>query len=704
MRGGCKGMELCALLCTAALTWLSACAHQPVMSEPDRSASLRPDLRVERLENGLTIYMVTDNSAPLVSYQVWFKVGSVNEHEAGPNDDHGITGLSHFFEHMMFRGTEKHPKYFDEIYSLGAKLNAYTWLDETVYWEKIPSQHLETVIHMEADRLEHMTIDFLNLEPEREVVKSERLLRTDNRPQGLAWEILQSRAFERFPYHWGTIGWMSDLNAITVAEAQRYHDVYYAPNNAYIIVVGDHDPDETLAWIDAAYGHLPPREIPPESFPEEPRQTEERRDRLIRAVEPPLVMFGYRAPAVRTQDFAILEVLDAILSGGKSSRLQQALVYSDPPRVNRLFSHLFPMRHPYLYVWGANLQPGEACESILQVIDGEVARVISDGVSETELKRAVAGLRSDVVRQNLSNNSRADLMGFSIRATDDPYTFFDRLQTYGDVTSEDVQRVARQVLDASQRTVVPVVDPSRVEAIVQGFVDAAGSLPTGVGTATIEAIAIILQAQQIAQTRTGLDAEALAIEHLKVRAQRHRDAGDADTQQAIDTYLEENEKGVMKRLARLESSRGEWQAAANSLQTRKRSLAKEFKKLKRRRWDPDRYPVSLFMRVIETVVAPLPLDLERLAPRSPVGHHDTAMFATYTALLSWVFDARAMSASAQSYRERVLDMTQLIFIEDPDLLALINASRSLAWDTRVTGIPLVDSGADPLAQKKEAGR
>ena len=167
----------------------------------------------------------------------WIGVGSIYEHEAPEGADHGITGLSHFFEHMMFRGTEKYPRYFDTIYGLGGKLNAFTWLDETVYWENLPSEHLETVIAMEADRLEHMKVDFLSLEPEREVVKSERRLRTDDRAEGLAWEVLQSRVFREHPYHWGTIGWMTDLNAITLEEAQAYHQAHYAPNNTTIIIM-----------------------------------------------------------------------------------------------------------------------------------------------------------------------------------------------------------------------------------------------------------------------------------------------------------------------------------------------------------------------------------------------------------------------------------------------------------------------------------
>ena len=360
-------------------------------------------------------------------------------------------GLSHFFEHMMFRGTEAHPKFFDEIYSLGGKLNAFTWLDETVYWENLPSEHLESVIGMEADRLEHMKIDFLNLEPEREVVKSERLLRTENSAEGLAWEVLQSRVFRHFPYHWGTIGWMRDLDAVTVAEAQAYHSTYYAPNNAYIIVSGDHRPSQTLAWIKASYGHLKAREIPKESWLPELPQTAERRDKVVKPVKPPQVLWAYRSMAPKEPDFAVLEVLDHILTKGKSSRLQQKLVHTQKTSCGDGSTRTCCLSGiPTFIFGGANLQPDMTVHELEASVDAEIQDIIDHGVTENELKRAVAGLRSDLVRQNLSNQKKAEFIGFSLRATDSPYTFLDRLDTYGDITVADIQRVAKDMASAHQ--------------------------------------------------------------------------------------------------------------------------------------------------------------------------------------------------------------------------------------------------------------
>ena len=192
---------------------------------------------------------------------------------------------------------------------------------------------------------------------EREVVKSERRLRTDDRAEGLAWEVLQSRVFQKHPYHWGTIGWMTDLNAITLKEAQEYHRAHYAPNNATVIIVGDHEPAQTLVWLNQYYGHLKAKPLPPEPDIVEPAQDSERRDRIFKPSRPQTVMWAYRAPAARDRDFAILEVIDRLLTGGKTGRLKRTLMYTDSPSLGQISSFLFPIRQPYMYTWSARLLP-----------------------------------------------------------------------------------------------------------------------------------------------------------------------------------------------------------------------------------------------------------------------------------------------------------------------------------------------------------
>ena len=660
-------------------------AAPAVTPEPPARRSLRPDLIVESLDNGLQVFMLEDHAAPLVSFQVWFRVGSVNEREAAEGEDHGITGLSHFFEHMMFRGTEAHPKFFDEIYSLGGTLNAFTWLDETVYWEKAPSQHLESLISMEADRLEHMKIDFLSLEPEREVVKSERLLRTENSAEGMAWELLQARMFEVFPYHWKTIGWMRDLNAITVQEAQDYHSVFYAPNNAYIIVAGDHDPAQTLAWIKQHYGHLPAKSLPSEDFPPEPPQTAERRDRTFKAIDPQVMMWGYRAPAVRDRDYAVIEVLDRVLNGGKSSRLQQRLVHTEAPKLGRLYSYLMPMRHPYMYIWGANLQPGVTSGEIETAVDAELARVLSDGVTDAELARAVAGLRSDLVRQNLSNNDKAEFIGFSLRATDSPYTFIDRLETYGEITVEDIQRVAGQVMRKENRTVVQVVNPARLAALADAMAATEGIAPQAAG-ALKSGVAILLQRQELETAKAAIDAETDAITRLEARAVTAREGADPATVTAIDDYLATNEKGATKRRTLLARQQAEYDAGMTDVTTRFDAFASEVAGLDRQRWNPGAVPNVFAIALAKAMVAAR--TGRRVSLETPDG--PAAQQAAYRASLAWILEDAGLAAQAAGQRAAALDAaTQAMSADSADTLA--QAAHALAWDTRRVGVSLADA-------------
>ncbi len=666
----------------------------PDTSGQPAQSSLRPDIVRATLDNGLEIYMVEDHSAPLVSFQVWFKVGSSDEHEARDGADHGITGLSHFFEHMMFRGTEKNPDFFDQIFSLGGKLNAFTWLDETVYWENLPSQHLERVISMEADRLEHMKIDFLNLEPEREVVKSERLLRTVNRAEGRAWETLQARMFTTHPYHWKTIGWLPDLDSITVEEAQAYHDVYYAPNNAYIIVSGDHDPATTLELLKKYYGHLPKKDLPDATRPVEPPQTGERRDRVFKATDPQVVMWGYRAPAPRDPDFAVLEVIDHILTAGKSARLQKKLVYAKAPSLSRIYAYLFPIRDPYMYTWGANLLPHTRVSELEAVFDAEVSDIIANGVTDAELARAVAGLRSDLVRQNLSNQEKAEFMGFSIRATDDPLSGFDRLDLYGEITSADVKRVAAEVLRADHRTWVPVVNPARLTQLADQLLALGDPVPEQVAALTRGALAVVLTSQELEEQRADLAAEARALGHLERRAAHAREGADAETVAAIDEYLATNEKGFTKRKARLEAGQAEVAAAQAKIDDEAAALQKSLAGLARMRFDATRPPGGFYANVAQHVLHPAASDDRRAAKplSASLGHGDAGLAphrAGYHAMLAWVLDAQGQAAMATLHRAHAMKIAGDALAAEPAppeaAVAALEAAHALAWDTQVTG-------------------
>ena len=227
-------------------------------------AALRPPLERATLPNGLEVYLLPDAGAPLVCVQVWVKVGSVDEYEGRSGTepgsgrpsvfDHGITGLSHFFEHLMFQGTKRFPDYDLALAPLGARNNAFTYQDATVYWAYTPKEHLGHILDIEADRFGQMKVDFVHLEPEREVVKSERRQNVDADPGEIAEERAIKRTFDRFPYRWGPIGWMDDLDSIPLETAQRYHAEHYTTNNTVLVVAGDFEPGAALEQIRKTWG------------------------------------------------------------------------------------------------------------------------------------------------------------------------------------------------------------------------------------------------------------------------------------------------------------------------------------------------------------------------------------------------------------------------------------------------------------------
>ena len=675
-------------------------AAGPVAEEPTLEPRVRPHMIDTVLENGLRVLLVQERSSPLVTFQSWIGVGSIYEHEAPEGADHGITGLSHFFEHMMFRGTEKYPRYFDTIYGLGGKLNAFTWLDETVYWENLPSEHLETVIAMEADRLEHMKVDFLSLEPEREVVKSERRLRTDDRAEGLAWEVLQSRVFREHPYHWGTIGWMTDLNAITLEEAQAYHQAHYAPNNTTVIIVGDHEPAQTLAWLNQYYGHMSARTLPPEPTVTEPKQESERRDRIFKASRPQTVMWAYRAPAARERDYAVLEVIDRLLNGGKTGRLKRALMYTDSPSVGQISSFLFPIRQPYMYTWSARLLPHMSVRELEARIDQEMEWIRKGEVTPDELARAVASLRSDLVRQNLSNRRKAEQIGFSTRATDDPFTFLDRLSVYPTVTVEDIRRVASEILNPTSRTWVPVVDRRRLTELGELLTTADPSFPHALGELLTGSLDVMVRRAELDELLLTVEIEEDAIERLRERASQAFTSADAGQKKAIENYMAEAEGGLAKRLITSASMRADAGQREDALRVIETRLRRKLKRVRRARWDTSHPPYAMALNLVENVLQPWKEErVETLNPDilEKAGASVSSRVA-WEVMMAFAMEELGQEARAATHRKAALQhgVPALKTTGEAETSEeLLRRAVALAWDTQIVGLKLMDESLEP---------
>jgi zinc protease len=281
-----------------------------------------PKIQEFTLANGLKVLIVEEHKAPVVTVQIWYKVGS--RHEVM-----GRAGLSHMLEHMMFKGTKKHGKgeFSKIIKKNGGNDNAFTSQDYTAYFENLAADKLELALEMEADRLQGLLLDDKEFQLEREVVKEERRLRTEDNPQAYLGEQMYAQAFMVHPYHWPIIGWFTDLNAMTREDLKFHYDRYYTPDNATLVIVGDVYADAALPLIKKYFERIPKGSPPAAPAVIEPEQQGERRIVVKREAQLPFLYFGYKVPNFKSQDVFPLAVLENILSSGKSSRLHDALVY-----------------------------------------------------------------------------------------------------------------------------------------------------------------------------------------------------------------------------------------------------------------------------------------------------------------------------------------------------------------------------------------
>jgi predicted Zn-dependent peptidase len=412
---------------------------------------LGPDtlpVRSHRLDNGLEILLLPKRNVPTVSYFTWYKVGSRNERP-------GITGLAHFFEHMMFNGAKKYgPKEFDRtLESVGGSSNAYTSHDVTVYFEDFPTEALETVIDLESDRMGSLALDPELFESEREVVKEERRFRVDNDVFGFMEEALSSLIWRAHPYRWPVIGWMGDLEAITRDDARAFFRTYYAPTNALVVAVGDLDPDATLASIERAYRDIPAGPPVPEVVDAEPPPVGERRVQVRFPSHLPALLLGHRSTAARDPATAAVEVIQTALGFGASSRLMPSLVYEGALATDVSVGHDLRIE-PSAFLVYAEVVPGVAVERVEDAIVSELGRLASEGLPASELQRAKAILRSHFLGSLATHAGLAHTLGeYQVLTGDwrEAFAFQARLEA---TTSDDVQRVAATLFDAVNRSVV----------------------------------------------------------------------------------------------------------------------------------------------------------------------------------------------------------------------------------------------------------
>ncbi|HTP27291.1 MAG TPA: pitrilysin family protein [Anaeromyxobacteraceae bacterium] len=410
---------------------------------------LDPDSVVAgQLSNGLRVRLSAERNTPTVSYYTFFQVGSRNE---GP----GITGISHLFEHMMFNGAARFgPKEFDRILEArGGSSNAYTSNDLTAYYEDFTSEALETVLDLEADRMRSLALTAETLEQERQVVKEERRLRTENSVFGLMEEQLDALLFLAHPYRWPVIGWMEDIERITREDCLRFFRTYYAPGNAAIYAVGDLDPDATLAAIERAYGDIPAGPSPASVAQGEPVQRGERRAVVRYPSEAAALLMGWRGSSAKSTDSGALDVLQTVLGMGESSRLRRRLVETEELAVAVHVSFGWRIDPGVFFVF-AELTPGASPEKVERVLCEEISRIASRGINASELRRAQRLLRSSVLHELATHNGVAHALGQAEALLGDWREAGRSFERYAAVQAKDVRRVAADYIDLAKRCVV----------------------------------------------------------------------------------------------------------------------------------------------------------------------------------------------------------------------------------------------------------
>ena len=417
--------------------------------------------------NGMKVLLVEVPKAPVATVQVWYKVGSRNEVM-------GRAGLSHMLEHMMFKGTAKYPKgSFSRIVRKNGGLdNAFTGQDFTAYFENLAADRVELALDMEADRMQGLVLDAAEFQTEREVVKEERRLRTEDDPQSALVEALFAQAFLSHPYHWPVIGWFADLDAMSLDDLQRHYDTFYSPNNATLIIVGDIKADALLPAIKELFEPIPKGPTPKAPTAVEPEQRGERRFLLKREAQVPFVMMGFRTPNYSSDDAYALDVLESIISHGKSSRLYQSLVYEQKTALAAGAEYMMQADPSLFYIY-ALVSPGQKVDAVEDALLKEIARLQNEPPSETEMQRARNQVEASHIFEQDSNFryamllGQAETIGVGWRRVDQ---FVERIRS---VTAKDVQRVAKQYLTQDNRTVgilipTPAKQPDAAPAAAHG--------------------------------------------------------------------------------------------------------------------------------------------------------------------------------------------------------------------------------------------
>jgi zinc protease len=431
------------LLCLLALLVTSASVHGQLKVAP-------LDIKERTLANGMRVVTLQDNSSPTASIHVWYDVG-------GKNDPPGRSGFAHMFEHMMFKATKHMPnEKMDRLTEdVGGFNNASTWPDFTNYYEVVPSNHLETLLWAEADRMVNLNVDEGNFASERDVVKEEYRQGVLAPPYGKLYWLLDDITFQKHPYRRGVIGNLEELGAATRVDAEKFYKTYYRPDNAVLVVVGDFDQKQVDGWVDKTFGKIPkPSGSIPRVTEVEPEWTTERRFNETGPRVPfPATAIVYRAPKTNSPDVPALRLASAILAGGESSRLYQSLVRTQQIAQQADLDLELNTEGGRMSFVGIGSDKGTS-ENLEKAWLAELKKIQDGGITAKELEKAKNQLISRAVRARETNDGKAIAIERAVAYLGDPKAVNNEVSQLQAVTSSDIQRVMKQYFKDNNRVVI----------------------------------------------------------------------------------------------------------------------------------------------------------------------------------------------------------------------------------------------------------
>ncbi len=404
------------------------------------------DVQTFMLDNGMKIMVIEDHSIPTANMYLFFKVGSRNEVP-------GITGLSHFFEHMMFNGAKKYGfKQFDNVMeAAGGSNNAYTSKNLTVYTDFYPVSAMEKIFDLEADRIQYLAFDSAVVESERGVVYNEYKTGMENSAYRLLNYETNAAAFTAHPYHWSVIGYESDILSWTKEDLAHYFDTYYTPNNCLVVFSGAVNTAEVVTMAKQYFEPIPNKGTPPEVRTVEPKQNGERRVKVYKNLSAPHLMMLYHVPEASHPDYYALDILSSLLSAGNSARLNKSLVF-EKQLANGFYTNMPVSFDPDVFTIYAVATSNETAEALEQGIYEEIEKIINEPIDDKELQK-IKNQKLMEFYQNIETiNGRSNSVGNYELFFGDYKKLYEAPENYNQVSIEDIKRVAKEYLNEDNRT------------------------------------------------------------------------------------------------------------------------------------------------------------------------------------------------------------------------------------------------------------